>query len=228
MPGRSLAATASSSRAHRSGMGQVSTVCRCGRPRHPLHPGLVGVGLEGGGREVFGVVRVVEGIGSRAGSPGAGSPGRHGSDHTGVQPAGEEGAQRHVGHQLPGDGAGDQLPDPEHGVLIVVGMGGGFPGTSTGALRTPPRLMVMEWAGSSPLPRRIRRSRWYGPGRCPVLAPSGGVHPGRKAGILEESLELGAKDQRAVVGQGVKERLYTEAVPAGEELFRTPSQITKA
>lgn len=50
------------------------------------------------------------------------------------------------------------------------------------------------------------------------LAPSGGVHPGRKAGIPEESLELGAKDQRAVVGQGVKERLYTEAVPAGEEL----------
>jgi hypothetical protein len=79
------------------------------------------------GREVLGVAREVDGeAADGAAALLAEGVSRHGGHRRGVEPAGEQRAQRDVGDQLPVDDVEQQVPDRGHRGRQVVGVGDGL------------------------------------------------------------------------------------------------------
>ena len=83
---------------------------------HDLDELRVAVGLEFSGVEVFGVVLVIYGEGVELPALPGLLPGGYRGNEAGIQPAREEGADGHIGDQLPPDGVRHQSADPLQGL----------------------------------------------------------------------------------------------------------------
>ena len=178
--------------------------------------------------EILLIVGVVEGVGLQGRQPPLlVGPGRHGGDHGGVQPAGEQGTQGHVTDQLAADGGAEQLFQMFHRLLIVLGM---YPAGHVPVPANPEPLRAKgQLVGGLQLPDALEHPFACRPGRGDPqhLPPGGLVSLGGEPRVAEQSLGLGAKD-KGLPYHGVKEGLYAKPVPAAEQPRFASSQTAKA
>ena len=148
-------------------------------------------------------------------------PGRQRGEGAGVQAAGQQGAQRHVRHELAVDDVGEQLPHPADGGGLIVGVrpGAQFPvGPRGQAGPAHPDQAARPDLTQAPVDAVPGRA---GPDRGEQLGDAVGVQLGPEAGMGEDRLRL-RPEQHAIRGPGEAQRFDPQPVPGQEQLLAGP------